>query len=40
VAPKELEEGKVVFRNMQLRIQKAVEIEKLPNEIQKDFGDT
>ena len=40
VAPKELEEGKVVFRNMQLRMQKAVEIEKLPNEIQKDFGDT
>jgi len=33
VAPKELKEGKVVLRDMQLREQKAVDLEKLPNEI-------
>ena len=33
VAPKELKEGKVVLRDMQLREQKAVDLKKLPNEI-------
>ena len=38
VAPKELKEGKVVFRNMQLRVQKAIEIENLLKEIQESYG--
>ena len=40
LAPKELQEGKIVFRNMQLRIQKAIEIENLLKEIQKDYERT
>jgi len=40
VAPKELQEGKIIFRNMELRVQKTIKVENLLKEIRKDYERT